>query len=125
MLEQKNSRAILKSSSIKLIWDNGFINFSFKFQTHNNGQLECIRKQLVAIKLVQNTSIHNKRKKIHNYLKNVPCKKKWHFAIDSNDILSITTKNNNNFELQSLLKDNDFVSKFVNYIYSCYVCICN
>jgi len=32
-------------------------------------------KQLVAIKLVQNTSIHNKKKKIYNYLKYVMQKK--------------------------------------------------
>jgi len=62
------------------------------------------------MKLVQNTSIRNKRKRIHNYLKNVSCKKRWHSTTDSNDILSIVTKNDNIFELQRILKHNDFVS---------------
>jgi hypothetical protein len=51
------------------------------------------------------------RKIIHNYFKNVPSKKKWHSPIDSNNVLSIVTKDNNIFKLQSLLEHNDFACK--------------
>ncbi len=52
---------------------------------------------------------HSQRqKKIHNFLLNVPCKKRWHFANTSNTILSIVTNDNNILKLQSLLELNDF-----------------
>ncbi len=53
----------------------------------------------MATKLVQNISTHNMRKKIHNYLKSVPSKKRWHPPIGFHIILSIIIKNNNIFEL--------------------------
>jgi hypothetical protein len=67
--------------------------------------------QTLVIKLVQNTTTHNMRKRIHNYLKNVPCKKRWHSTIASNNILSNVTKDNNILELQNLLEQNDFDGK--------------
>jgi hypothetical protein len=65
----------------------------------------------MVIKLVQNTCTYNKRKKNHNYLKNVPSKKRGHLAITFNNILHVVTKDNNIFELQGLLEHNDFISK--------------
>ncbi len=62
-------------------------------------------------RLVQKTSPHNKKKRIHNYLKNVPSKKRWDPPINSNNILLVVTKDNNNFELQCLLEHNDFTNK--------------
>jgi hypothetical protein len=47
--------------------------FILKFQTHWYVKMQCITKQP---KLVQNKNIHNRRKKIHSYLKKVPCQKK-------------------------------------------------
>jgi hypothetical protein len=63
----------------------------------------------MANRLVQNTSPHSKKKKTHNYLKNVPSKKRWHPP--TNNILSVVTKHNKIFELQCLLEHNDFTSK--------------
>jgi len=80
---------------------------------HNNGKLLCIKKQRMVIKLVQNTTTHNMRKRIHNHLKNMPCKKRWHSTIASNIILSNVTKGNNIFELRNLLEQNDFDGKLV------------
>jgi hypothetical protein len=40
----------------------------------------------------------------------------WHSTIDYNNILSIIAKDNNIFELQSLLEDYDFACKHTNYI---------
>ncbi len=65
----------------------------------------------MVIKLVQNTCTYNKRKKNHNYLKNVPSKKRGHYAINFNNIPHVVTKDNNIFELQGLLEHNDFISK--------------
>jgi hypothetical protein len=62
-------------------------------------------------RLVQNTSPHSKKKRIHNYLKNVPSKKRWHPPINFDNILLVVTKDNNIFELQCLLEHNDFTSK--------------
>jgi hypothetical protein len=59
----------------------------------------------MAIKLVQNTSTHNRRKKIHNYFLNVPS------TTNFDCILLVVTKDNNIFELQGLLKHNDFTNK--------------
>ncbi len=70
----------------------------------------------MTIKLVQNINIHSKKNKSHNYFKNVPNKKMWHSTIDYNNILSIIAKDNNIFELQSLLEDYDFACKHTNYI---------
>ncbi len=67
----------------------------------------------MVIKLVQNITTHNMRKKIHNYLKNVPSKKRWHSSIVSNSIVSNVTKDNNILELQNLLEQNDFDGKLV------------
>jgi hypothetical protein len=53
----------------------------------------------MIIILVQNTNIDNKWKWIHNYFKNVPNKKKFHFANDFNNILFVATKDNDIFEL--------------------------
>ncbi len=64
----------------------------------------------MVIKLVQNTTTHNMRKKIHNYLKNMPCKKRWHSTIASNSILFNVTKDNNIFELQNCLEQNDLMA---------------
>jgi hypothetical protein len=65
----------------------------------------------MATKLVQNTCIHNKRKIIHNYLKNVPSKKRGHPIINSNNILLDVAKDNNILELQSFLEHNNFSRK--------------
>jgi hypothetical protein len=67
----------------------------------------------VVTKLVQNTSIHNKREKIHNYLKNVTSKKRWHPPTNFDSILLVITKDNVNLELQGLLEQNDFTNKLV------------
>jgi hypothetical protein len=64
----------------------------------------------MVIKLVHNTTTHNMRKRIHNYLKNVPCKKRWHSTNASNNILSNVTKDNN---ILDLLEQNDFDGKLV------------
>ncbi len=50
--------------------------FVLKFQTHWYMKMQCITKRPVAMKLVQNKNIHNRRKKIHNYLKKVPCQRR-------------------------------------------------
>jgi len=65
----------------------------------------------MIIKLVQNTCTYNERKTNHNYLKNVPSKKRGHLPIKFNNILHVATKDNNIFELQGLLEHNDFISK--------------
>jgi hypothetical protein len=65
----------------------------------------------VAIRLVQNTSTHNGRKKIHNYFRNVPCKKRWHSLTNYNSILFVVIKDNNILELQSLSEHDAFASK--------------
>jgi hypothetical protein len=53
----------------------------------------------MATKLVQNRSTHNVKKKIHNYLKSVPSKKRRHPPIGFDIILLIVIKNNNILEL--------------------------
>lgn len=67
----------------------------------------------MAIKLVQNTSTQNKRKKIHDYLKNVTSKKRWHPLTYFDSIWFVITKENVNLELQGFLEHNDFTNKFV------------
>jgi hypothetical protein len=67
----------------------------------------------MAIKLVQNTSTQNKRKKIHDYLKNVTSKKRWHLPTYFDSIWFVITKENVNLELQGFLEHNDFTNKFV------------
>jgi hypothetical protein len=63
----------------------------------------------MAIRLVQNLSTHNNKKRIHNFFLNVPREKRWHFANTSNSIFfSIVTNDNNILKLQSLLEHNDF-----------------
>jgi hypothetical protein len=66
----------------------------------------------MAIKSVQNTSTHNRKKTNHDYLRNMPSKKRWHSPIDFNNIFLVVTKDNNIFELHGLLEHNDFASKF-------------
>jgi hypothetical protein len=65
----------------------------------------------MATRLVQNTCIHKKRKTIHNYLKNVPSKKKGHPITNSNNILLDVAKVNSILELQSFLEHNNFTRK--------------
>jgi hypothetical protein len=65
----------------------------------------------MVIKLVQNTSTNNKKKKIHNYLKNVPSEKRWQPPTDFDNILHVLSKDNNILELQGLLEHNDFTNK--------------
>ncbi len=65
----------------------------------------------MVTRLVQNTCICNRRKTIHNYLRDVPNKKKKHPTINSNNILLAITKDNNILELQGLLEHNDFIGK--------------
>jgi hypothetical protein len=59
----------------------------------------------MAIRLVQNINTNNNKKK--NFLLNVPCKKRWHFANTSNRILSIVTNDNNILKSQSHVEHND------------------
>ncbi len=47
----------------------------------------------------------------HYYLKNVLCKKRWHSATSSNNVLCVVTDDNNIFELQNLFEHNDFANK--------------
>jgi len=65
----------------------------------------------MVIRLVQNINTNNNKKRIHNFLLNVPCKKRWHFANASNSILSIVTNDNNILKSQSLVEHNDFAYK--------------
>jgi hypothetical protein len=66
----------------------------------------------MAIKLVQNTYTHNKRKTINNYLKNMPSKKRGHPATNFDNILFIVRKDINNiFQLQGLLEHIGFKNK--------------
>jgi len=65
----------------------------------------------MTTKLVQNTCIHNKKKKINNYLKYVQSKKRRHPTTNFNNILHVVAKDNNILELQSLFEHNDFTSK--------------
>jgi hypothetical protein len=65
----------------------------------------------MANRLVQNISPRSKKKRIHNYLKNVPSKKRWHLPTNSNNILLVLIEDNNIFELQCLLEHNDFTNK--------------
>jgi len=67
----------------------------------------------MAIRLVQNTNTHNKEKKNHICSKNVPSKKKWRFPTNFDSILFVITRNNDIFELQSLLDHNDFACKLI------------
>jgi hypothetical protein len=48
---------------------------------------------------------------MHNYLKNVPSKKKWQPPIDFDSILHVVAKDNNILELQGLLEHNGFTNK--------------
>jgi hypothetical protein len=66
----------------------------------------------MAIRLVQNTCTHNKKKTINNYLTNVPSKKRGHLATNFDSILFIVGKDINNiFQLQGLLEHNGFNNK--------------
>jgi hypothetical protein len=51
------------------------------------------------------------KKRIHNYLRNVPSKKRSHLPTNFDNILPFVIKDNNIFELQGFLKHNDFTSK--------------
>jgi hypothetical protein len=61
--------------------------------------------------LVQNINIHYRKRTIHNYLRNLPNKKRWHPMIDSDDILLIVIKDDNILKLQGLLEHKDFTNK--------------
>jgi hypothetical protein len=75
----------------------------------------------MVTRLVQNTCIHNRRKTIHNYLKDVPNKKKNHPTINSNSIMPAITKDNNILELQGLLEHNDLLAKLQSKLNKCYL----
>jgi hypothetical protein len=51
------------------------------------------------------------KKRIHNYLKNVPSKKRLHLPTNFDNIFAFVIKDNNILELQGFLKHNDFTSK--------------
>jgi hypothetical protein len=70
----------------------------------------------MVTKLVQNTCSQKRRKTIHNYLKNVPSKKKGHPTTNFDNIFPIVIKDNNILELQSLLEHNDFTNKLATII---------
>jgi hypothetical protein len=70
----------------------------------------------MVTKLVQNTCNQNRKKTIHNYLKNVPSKKKGHPTTNFDNILLIVIKDNNILELQSHLEHNDFINKLATII---------
>jgi hypothetical protein len=53
----------------------------------------------------------------HNYLKNVPCKRRWCLFVDSQNGLPIVTKDNN--LLNSICKR---VFKYTNKIIPCFEC---
>jgi hypothetical protein len=65
----------------------------------------------MAIRPVQNTCIHNRRKTIHNYTINVPSKKRRHLATNFDSILLVVAKDNDILELQGLLEHNNFIDK--------------
>ncbi len=65
----------------------------------------------MAIRLVQNTSPHTRKKRIHNYFRNVPCKKRWHSLTNYNTFFFLVIKDNNILELQSLFEHNVFANK--------------
>jgi hypothetical protein len=58
-----------------------------------------MKKQPMAIKLFQNTSIHNMRMIIHNNLKIVLSKKRLHFFTNYDSILFHVAMDNNILEL--------------------------
>ncbi len=62
------------------------------------------------MRLVQNTS-NNRQNKTNNYLRNVSCKKRWHFRGHFHNNIIIITKDNILSKLQFLKKYNNFVSK--------------
>jgi hypothetical protein len=69
----------------------------------------------VALGLIQNTNIYNQGKIIHNYLRNVPCKRRRYFSINFGKILyAITHLVNNISKLQSFLEHNHFGCKLAN-----------
>jgi hypothetical protein len=51
------------------------------------------------------------KKIIHNYLRNVPSKKRSHLPTNFDNILPFVIKDNNILELRGILKHNDFTSK--------------
>jgi len=58
-----------------------------------------MRKQPMAIKLFQNTITHNMQMIIHNHLKIVLSKKRWHFLTNYDSILFHLAMDNNILEL--------------------------
>jgi len=58
-----------------------------------------MKKQPMAIKLLQNTSTHNMRMIIHNHFLNVLSKKRWHFLTNYDNILFHVAMDNNILEL--------------------------
>jgi hypothetical protein len=66
----------------------------------------------MTLRLIQNTSKHDRAKRINNDATNVPCQRRKYFCIYSHRIMPIVTLFIYFFELQSFLeKDNYFVDK--------------
>jgi len=67
----------------------------------------------MVTRLVQNTCIHNTRKTIHNYLRDVPNQRKRHLNSNYNSIMPAITKDKIILKLQSPFEHNDFIGKLV------------
>ncbi len=58
-----------------------------------------------------NMNKNNNEKTTNIYLKNVPCKMKWHLTCHFHINLIVVTKDNNILKLRSFLKHNNFASR--------------
>jgi hypothetical protein len=71
----------------------------------------------MTLGLIQNTNIYNQGKVIHNYLRNVPCKRRRHFSINfGRNLFAITHLVNSISKLKSFLEHNHFGCKLANKI---------
>lgn len=71
----------------------------------------------MALGSIQNTNIYNQGKIMHNYLRNMPCKRRRHFSINfGRSLFAITYLVNSISKLQNLLEHNQFGCKLANKI---------
>jgi hypothetical protein len=115
MLEvnKNNSKAIPKSSSIKLTKATGFVISSLNFKHVVMANYNALENNQQLLNWFKTQVVTNRRYKIHNYLRDVPKEKKEHSSTYFDSILPTIIKNSI-LELQCFLKHNDFIGKFAN-----------
>jgi hypothetical protein len=73
--------------------------------------MQCIAKKPMNVISSSNMNKNNNEKATNNYLKNVPCKMKWHLICHFHINPIVVTKDNNILKLKSFLKHNNFLSR--------------